>query len=112
MTENLFDEEYGLYPSEDALAEIREWDYRDVEGLMSYVFALWHSADRTWKEKIETVQKFGPANTYKVYELNTLGWSGNERIIKALRSNTLFWNTHWFCSMRGGYYEFRIILEK
>ena len=36
----------------------------------------------------------------------TGGWSGCEAVVRALEKNRMFWVTCWYCSKRGGYYEF------
>ena len=40
--------------------------------------------------------------------LHTLGWSGNEEIIGALKENMMFWQLTWEESKRGGHYKFDI----
>jgi len=40
------------------------------------------------------------------FEYHTFGWSGNEDVIDAVRSNFMFWALAWVCSYRGGHYYF------
>lgn len=87
-------DEHG-YPTKEELEKIKNWDYRDFGRLMEYVESLWKYGGNFWEE-------FG--NTYSI---STGGWSGNEDIIEALGSNTIFWLLHWQQSSRGGHYIFK-----
>ena len=85
------------YPDKHELKKITEWDYKDFQGLMDYVFDLWkYSNCGYWKR----------GRIY--YHISTGGWSGNEDIIRALMNNAMFWACCWWSSKRGGHYMFEI----
>ena len=87
------------YPEEDELQKITEWDYKDFPGLMKYVEYLW-SYPQYWST-------FNIGDKVR-YEISTGGWSGNEDLISALKSNSMFWAICWQSSRRGGHYEFMV----
>jgi hypothetical protein len=66
-------------------------DYHDI---MSFVISIWYGG----KNYIEKNK-----NTYRMH---TVGWSGNEDIMRALISNHMFWLFYWKKSERGGHYVF------
>ena len=84
------------YPDVSELEKIINWDYKDLKGLMDYVYFLWWCPDWGWKQR---------GNTYR---LSTGGRSGNEDIIGALQNNLMFWGMCWQKSTRGGHYVFKI----
>lgn len=89
----------GHYPSNVVLKTIKEWDIlkQSVEELLELIENEWEYAeDGGFKRK------------GKILELHTCGWSGNEDIIGALRSNFGFWSCFWWKSERGGHYWFEI----
>lgn len=91
------------YPTEEALDTIKNWNYQDVPGLIDFIRSLWK-----WPEYIEITED-------KKLEISTCGWSGNESIIYALESNSIFWHMYWESSDRGGHYVFdlwNVRLEK
>lgn len=83
------------YPTDEELEKVRLWDYHlGFAPLMEYVKSLWRAADWGWSQK---------GNSYYI---STGGWSWNESLIAALRSNTMFWACCWQSSRRGGHYRF------
>ena len=84
------------YPEEHELKKITEWDYKDFQGLMDYVYDLW-SYKHYW-----TNEGDGKIS------ISTGGWSGNESVIAALIQNRMFWACCWWSSKRGGHYMFEI----
>ena len=84
------------YPDEDELTRISEWhnDQFDWSGLMAFIRPLWR--DGYWKQQ------------GSLYRLATGGWCGNEAIIAALRTNTIFWATAFISEVTGGLYWFYI----
>ena len=88
------------YPEEHELKMIEKWEYTDFPGLMKYIEELW-SYPQYWKET-----HIDP--NYTKYEISTGGWSGNEDIVGAMMSNSMFWMNCWLISTRGGHYEFEV----
>lgn len=83
------------YPDDDEISTIQNWSHSDFSGLMEYIRKLWFYADfGYWRQCGER------------YLISTAGWSGNETLIDAMRSNTIFWGLCWVSSRRGGHYEF------
>ena len=86
------------YPSDETLKEIEEWE-GNYHKLMEFI-----------KQHLEA-SACGDLiydDDEKHYVLRTGGWSGNESIIIALKANTLFWQTCWYQTTRGGMYTFEI----
>ncbi len=86
---------YG-YPTEEALEQIAQYSGDHTE-LMSQISFL--------------LKEYGYCRleeSSNIWSVATGGWSGNESVIMALKSNRLFWRTCWYLTKRGGYYEFEI----
>lgn len=100
------------YPTEATLEKIEKWDYKDGwTELMDFVCGLWLYADAGyWSMEKDVVVRDLP--NYKVvadvYHVSTAGWSGNESIILALKTNLMFWHFCWEQSNRGGHYIFHV----
>ena len=87
------------YPTDAALENIKTSD--DFVGLLDFVSELFEEYGMArWDNKGEK----------RIYKLATGGWSGNEEIIEAMRSNPIFWLECWYQTRRGGYYEFEVKL--
>lgn len=83
------------YPDEQELAKIRDWPWKDYEGLMTFVRERWKYAEYGyWRQRGH------------LYRLSTGGWSGNEDIIEALDHNLMFESLCWVSSRRGGRHTF------
>ena len=104
------------YPNEAAEDRIRTWpiecllDGSFASGypeLMAFVRMLWRYADvpSIWRES--DVQD-GPGRPAIEYAISTVGWSGNELLIRAMRENVMFWSRCWVQSRRGGHYIFNV----
>jgi hypothetical protein len=86
------------YPDEKELTTIINWDaLKDPIGLISYIQDIWAYADYFYYD----------FDTGRL-EMHTAGWSGNEDIMEALRSNDMFWALYWMRSKRGGHYYFHV----
>lgn len=96
--EDLLDED--RYPTDKACELIELWNYSDVDGWFKFIESLWYFRDFGWYSE----QKDG--DTW--YYISTAGWSGNESLIGAMKSNMILWSTTWESSRRGGHYEFRV----
>ena len=81
------------YPSEPEIEAIKSWDYKDARGCFEYIADIW------------AYPEYFTLDGDK-YHISTGGWSGNEEIIGALRSNHMVWITTWEQSRRGGHYIF------
>lgn len=46
------------------------------------------------------------------WKIGTNGMSGNEKIVEALRKNTIFWSECWESSNRGGWHEFQLTQKR
>ena len=88
------------YPSEETLKKIKEWNVskQSATDLIKLIEDNWWGGDSGFKLS---------GRKTLILELHTLGWSGNEDIISALKSN-FFWNLYWQKSIRGGHYYFKI----
>ena len=84
------------YPSAIELKEIEKWG-TDYKGLLELVRSIWAYRDYGWKER------------RGIYYVSTVGWSGNEELIEAMKNNkNYFWFMCWYQSTRGGHYIFKI----
>jgi len=94
------------YPTEDALAQISNWDYKQgFQRLLDLIESIWWNSE--WGFKLYKGRDSFSHKAVMKLELHTAGWSGNEDIIDALQSNT-FWLLCWKESQRGGHYKFEI----
>ena len=94
------------YPSKFEEQAIKEWDVISKEGTLSlidFIGEIWEYGTMGFIKKGKRVIKL---------ELHTLGWSGNEDIIQALKQNFIFWSMNWDMSRRGGHYYFTIKLDR
>lgn len=99
----------GVYPTDESLEKIANYPLLGNRGkqLLDEIKPIWNYADAGYWHVEET-------DTHFKYHLSTIGWSGNEDIIRALQKNVLFWHMHWYSSKRGGHYvfEFRKVLPE
>jgi hypothetical protein len=91
------------YPTEEFLKWIENYDIikNDVYELINVIMLAWNHGDLGYK----LTRTY---NKYRKLELHTLGWSGNESIIRALERNELFFLAYWRISEVGGHFYFRI----
>ena len=91
-----------MYPTEFALEEIQNWS-DNFNDLMLFVRPLWYYSMAGYWTETETDFK------RTEYAISTAGWSGNESIIQALKTNKHhFWTLCWVQSRRGGHYIFEV----
>ncbi len=98
------------YPTDEALEYIRNWGYEregdelvfgkffgsdSCDELIEYVKGLWNYGEHAYKLEDG------------MFELHTLGWSGNESIIYELK-NTILWSMKFRAQLSGGHYYFRL----
>jgi len=84
------------YPTEEELGQIAAWSYDDFDGWMRHIKSIWYYGDSYFTEE-------SPGK----WVIHTVGWSGNESIIAAMRKNTIMWMVHWWSHRRGGHFELR-----
>ena len=107
MESKLYLDDEG-YPTDLALALIEEANpfEKNPHDLMAFVKTLWQYEDWGWSEK-KKKDYFG--KKVIIYSISTGGWSGNESLIHALKSNkNFFWTLYWQESKAGGHYKFKI----
>ena len=90
-----------MYPDSADIKRIENWDGTPRE-LVEFIASLWQYDEIEIRRGRDSLRKL----VYKV-EFHTIGWSGNEEIIGALR-DTFFWVVCWEKSERGGHYYFEI----
>jgi hypothetical protein len=85
------------YPTDEFLEWVKSYNTikEPANELLQEVLLAFQSAGRAWVDN-------------DVYSFATLGWSGNEEMIMALRENHLFWGMHWQSSERGGLHKFKL----
>lgn len=79
------------YPTDETLDTIKSWSYsrsNDARMLFNYIRMAWKYD--YWQEVDGEIH------------ISTAGWSGNESLISAFRSNVI-----WIQSRRGGHYTFK-----
>lgn len=108
MQEELIDDDG--YPTESALKLIEEWHWIDCKGLLEFIGGIWYSANWGWREVDASLLREGDRdynkNGGKLLFISTAGWSGNESLIRAFKSNDMAWHLCWIQSRRGGHYIF------
>jgi len=87
-----------LYPTKKELEKIKNWDCKDVKGLLEFLKEIWWMPDWGFTLTGRKILRL---------ELHTGGWSGNEDIIEALHQ-TFLWSLYWRGTLRGGHYYFKI----
>lgn len=93
------------YPTDQALNAITFWNPDDRKGWLGFIESIWWGkAHGSW----ETITSI---NGHVIYGISTLGWSGNESIIKAMRENDAWWGL-FYSEYRGGHYELELVLEE
>ena len=102
-------DEHG-YPTEEAIELIKNWDANDPIGLMEFVKQCWWMPEWGWHEKKEKDDVFD--REVIAYLVSTGGWSGNEELIGAMRSNHIFWMMCWYSSRRGGHFVFEVKVKE
>ena len=93
------------YPTDKQLEMIESWDWKNPKGLIEFIQSIWNYSDHAIEIRKGRDRIFKKL-VWKI-ELHTIGWSGNEDIIYALKKN-FFWTFFWEKSERGGHYYFEI----
>jgi hypothetical protein len=101
------------YPTYDACEKIACWDYKDPAGWFEFIFTIWHLRAHGWhSEPCVTDHWSGWKLGGTRYHLSTVGWSGNEMLIKMMQKNEMLWDETWQQSQRGGHHTFEVALEE
>lgn len=101
------------YPTEATLAYIRNWgSERDEDGKLT--FGKWFLEPAGSPDLLEFIKQiwYYGEDAYTqhdngLFELHTLGWSGNEEVIYELKQ-TVFWLQKYRAYTTGGHYYFRL----
>ena len=96
-------DKYG-YPTDTTLTKIAEWPSKDSEGWFQFIQSIWNFADWGWGE-IEKLDSNG--NNINSYSIYTMGWSGNEDVIRAMQKNDILWLRSLISTRHGGHYIFQ-----
>ena len=89
--------------SDKTLEEIAVWPlvkYGDMSDWLMFCAIQWNTFYGSTKECVEQGER--------IVEFITGGWSENEAILSAMRSNELLWIECWHSTYRGGRYKFSV----
>ena len=86
------------YPNDFALEKITKWEWNQTDKLFEFMREIWKY---DYWEVVDDGEKI-------TYNISTIGWSGNESIISALKENYIIWHFTWVQSRRGGHYIFEL----
>ena len=99
------------YPTEETLNLISAAPPKEaldmVKELWYYPEAASNSLSRAEADMIVGGERIAGVLTGKYLRLATLGWSGNESLVDALKQNQMVWLTCWQLSARGGLFIFK-----
>lgn len=104
------------YPTQAALDVVVKWynsSYiceRDKEWF-EFIKSIWYMKSYGWHEEILD-NPYREGEKVLHYHISTVGWSGNESIIRAMQENDFLWEMRWVQSRRGGHYIFEVPLGK
>jgi hypothetical protein len=93
------------YPTEIALELIEKWTWHDEKGWFEFIKSIWYYNSTAWGEGEEPHDWLEDKLVYR-YHISTIGWSGNEAIIRSMQKNDFLWYLVWVQSRRGGHYIF------
>lgn len=100
MDEGLMDEGY---PTQQFLDMISTWPYENTVDLFKTLHSVWQHRYLTfWTESVKDHTNDDVVHLH----ISTLGWSGNEDMMRALKDNYIVWGIHWYSHIRGGHYVF------
>jgi len=99
MNEPTFDKDGG--PTEETLEAIKNWPTNDPQGCLDFL-------SDCWSTKYGEVEFPTDPDKPFMWKFTTGGWSDNEALMFALKSNFIIWGKTWERSERGGVYHFKI----
>lgn len=97
------------YPTALACERIEAWHHSDPYGWLRYIAGLWQHHFCAWSER-QAPSDMQPDRFVQQYHISTMGWSGNETLIRAMEQNAGLWDMAWVQSRRGGHYLFELEL--
>lgn len=103
----------GGYPTQEALDFIKNWTIvSPTEEEKSIEFGQFFGKQETYKDLIlylKLIWYYPEGIVYEdgLLEIHTIGWSGNEDIVRELK-NTCLWMFKHRATRTGGHYYFRI----
>ena len=109
------------YPTDKELDYVKNYDCSKlpVKVLLDYIESIWwmpswgfEMTERTDDYACTDIKGKEHTHQYHVLNLSTGGWSGNEDIMVALKSNKWFHCFYWVQSRRGGHYIFEFDKER
>jgi hypothetical protein len=104
-TEELLDEDG--YPTNAAHEIIKLWSYDDAAGWMKFIKSIWYMSSWGWYEE-EAKHKYRPTVMVDRFVVSTVGWSGNEGLIRTMREHPWLWNQCFLSEQRGGHFMFEV----
>ncbi len=118
IDDDLFEED-GHYPTEAALNYIKNWCsiWDTVNGVPTMMFGQYFGDKEKTQELLDFITQLwwyadmGVGVEGDKIELHTLGWSGNEDIIRELKHSSL-WIWNWRKTYAGGHYYFDLGREE
>lgn len=101
------------YPTDEGLERLSNWSTNDINGAIEFMRELWHYDEwgvrDTFTDEERTVYHLDPDRRY--VKLSTGGWSGNEDLMTAFRSNPLR-REAILVARRAGHYVLEYVLVK
>ena len=85
------------YPTEQALHYIATFPGSEYDAVLKRIESMWWGKVYGGWEAEQSVDGIK-------YHISTLGWSGNESIITAMKQNELMWEELFFQEKRGGHF--------
>lgn len=95
------------YPTDDTLEALEQM--ADARDTLNYLAAAWLKAYGSVSPILRDCEAevVHQEEGERYLRLSTGGWSGNEALIAAFKTNTLVWLVTWCLSARGGLFIFR-----